>query len=304
MATHYASLKQTHREVLEALIKIYEQTKKMVKTKDVAKYLNKEEWVVRNAIMWLRSMGFVESKTGPAGGYIPTLKAYEVIRSTTYIARPMYGFLIIYDKEGLKEEMRMAATSVELLNIFTSEKPRALVKVVGDVSGVEEKRKVRLESVPKKRFVAEGVIQKRDVTSSEILIEIMKLAVIPDEQVGNVCTRGLVTLSYTASLREAAKVLSEHGIRGAPVLDNTGAVVGFITTSDIAQAVANREDLDSSVTNFMRKTIFVVNENESITEAMRIMDFYGVGRLLVVDSQKRPVGILTRTDILRYILAL
>lgn len=304
MATPYSSIKPIHREVLEALIRIYEQSKKMVKTRDIAKYLNKEEWVVRNAVMWLKSMGFVESKTGPAGGYIPTLKAYEVVRTTTYIARPMYGFLVVYDREGVREELRLAAISLELLDIFTSEKPRALVKVAGDVGKIEEKRRVRLESVPKKRFVVEGIVQRRDVSSSEVLIEISKLAVIPDEQVGSVCSRNLITLDYTMTLRDAARVLSEHGIRGAPVLDSEGTVVGFITTSDIAQAVANREDLDASVTNYMRKTIFVVNEKESLTEAMRIMDFYGVGRLLVVDDQKKPVGILTRTDILRFFLAL
>jgi predicted transcriptional regulator len=34
------------------------------------------------------------------------------------------------------------------------------------------------------------------------------------------------------------------------------------------------------------------------------MDFYGVGRLIILNSVRKPIGIITRTDILRYILAL
>jgi predicted transcriptional regulator len=88
------------------------------------------------------------------------------------------------------------------------------------------------------------------------------------------------------------------------VVDNEGNVVGFITTTDIAMLVGSGEDLDAPVSKYMRRTVFTISERESLLEAMRIMDFYGVGRLVVLNSARKPVGMVTRTDILRYILAL
>jgi len=68
--------------------------------------------------------------------------------------------------------------------------------------------------------------------------------------------------------------------------------------------VGNGEDLNAPVSKYMRRTVFTINERESLLEAMRIMDFYGVGRLIILNSVRKPIGIITRTDILRYILAL
>lgn len=81
-------------------------------------------------------------------------------------------------------------------------------------------------------------------------------------------------------------------------------MIGFITTTDIAMVLATKGDVNSPVSKYMRRSVFVINEGESIIEAMKLMDFYGVGRLLVIDNAGKPVGIVTRTDILRFMLAM
>ncbi len=295
-------LRSVQREVLEALVKLYEERRKMVKSKEVAKLLGKDEGTVRNIIMWLKSMGYVESRTGPAGGYVPTLKAYEVLRGVTpYVMEPGYGVVIVF-RDG--ETIRLTAVHMEILGLFSAEPTKALVKVIGDLTRADVGLKARIESLPKRKLVIEGVIRSRDLNASELLIEISKMAVIPEELVGNIGTKKLITVKATDSVRDVAKTLYTHGIRGAPVVDNEGNIVGFITTTDIAMLVANGEDLDAPVSRYMRRTVFTINERESLIEAMRIMDFYGVGRLIVINNARKPIGIITRTDILRYILAL
>jgi predicted transcriptional regulator len=252
--------------------------------------------------MWLKSMGYVESRTGPAGGYVPTLKAYEVLRGVTpYIMEPGYGVVIVF-REG--ETLRLTAVHMEILGLFSAEPAKALVKVMGDLTQVDVGLRARIESLPKRKLVIEGVIRNRDLNASELLIEISKMVVLPEELVGNIATKRLITVRATDSVREAARTLYTHGIRGAPVVDNEGNVVGFITTTDIAMLVGSGEDLDAPVSKYMRRTVFTISERESLLEAMRIMDFYGVGRLVVLNSARKPVGMVTRTDILRYILAL
>ena len=295
-------LKSIQREVLEALVKLYEEHRRMVKSKEVARVLGKDEGTVRNIIMWLKSMGYVESRTGPAGGYVPTLKAYEVLRGATpYVMEPGYGVVIVF-REG--ETLRLTAVHMEILGLFSAEPAKALVKVMGDLTQVDVGLRARIESLPKRKLVIEGVIRNRDLNASELLIEISKMVVLPEELVGNIATKKLITVRATDSVREAARTLYTHGIRGAPVVDNEGNVVGFITTTDIAMLVGSREDLDAPVSKYMRRTVFTISERESLLEAMRIMDFYGVGRLVVLNNARKPVGIVTRTDILRYILAL
>jgi len=301
MAVHLP-LRSIQREVLEALVRLYEERRRMVKSKEVARVLGKDEGTVRNIIMWLKSMGYVESRTGPAGGYVPTLKAYEVLRGVTpYIMEPGYGVVIVF-REG--ETLRLTAVHMEILGLFSAEPAKALVKVMGDLTQVDVGLRARIESLPKRKLVIEGVIRNRDLNASELLIEISKMAVLPEELVGNIATKKLITVRATDSVREAARTLYTHGIRGAPVVDNEGNVVGFITTTDIAMLVGSGEDLDAPVSKYMRRTVFTISERESLLEAMRIMDFYGVGRLVVLNSARKPVGMVTRTDILRYILAL
>jgi len=298
----HVPLRSVQREVLEALVKLYEENRKMVKSKEVARLLGKDEGTVRNIIMWLKSMGYVESRTGPAGGYVPTLKAYEVLRGTMpYVMEPGYGVVIVF-RDG--DAVRLTAVHMEILGLFSAEPTKALVKVVGDLTQVDIGLRARIESLPKRKLIVEGVIRSRDLNASELLIEISKMAVIPEEYVGNVGTKKLVTVKATDSIKDVARSLYTHGIRGAPVVDEEGNIVGFVTTTDIAMLVGNGEDLNAPVSKYMRRTVFTINERESLLEAMRIMDFYGVGRLIILNSVRKPIGIITRTDILRYILAL
>jgi len=290
------------REVLETLVKLYEEKKRMIKSKEVARVLGKDEGTVRNIIMWLKSLGLVESRTGPAGGYVPTLKAYEVLGSYSHLGVNVgYGQVVVKRDGG---ELRYSATGLEIMGLFGAEPIRAVVRIAGDVSPIREGDQVRIESVPRKKVTIEGVVKRVSRSASEILVEVKKMAVIPDEIVGNVIKRRLITVKHDMSLRDVARILYNHGIRGAPVVDEDGDVIGFITTSDIAMVVAKGEDLDAPVSKYMRRSVFSISEDEPLIEAMRYMDFHGVGRLLVLSQSGKPIGIITRTDILRYLLAL
>lgn len=296
-------LRSVQREVLEALVKLYDQEKRMIKSKEVATLLGREEGTVRNIIMWLKSMGYVESRTGPAGGYIPTLKAYEALRGVVpKMGEIGYGIMTVR-RDG--EDLRYTTISVEILGLFSAEPAKALVRVMGDLGPIVEGMMIRIESIPRRKLVVEGIVRKKDLNANEVLVEITKMAVMPEELVENVGSKKLITVKSSNTLREVAKTLYTHNIRGAPVVNDDGNVIGFITMTDITMAVANNEDLDAPVTKYMRPTIFSISAKESLLEAMRVMDFYGVGRLLIIHPiSKKPVGIITRTDILRHLLAL
>lgn len=295
-------LTNVQREVLETLVRLYEEkNRRMVKSREVAEVLGKDEGTVRNVIMWLKSMGLVTSRTGPAGGYAPTLKAYEIVKGSPGAMGLSYGKLKVKEPEV---EGDFVITSMEILGLFSLENAKALIRLASGADRLGEGYKVRVESAPVTRMVVEGTVEKVEPRRGEVLVSIEKFIVIPEARVGEIASRRLVTLREDMSVREAARVLYTHGIRGAPVVGRDGNVVGFLTTTDIAVLVAFGKDLEAPVSSYMRRSVFTINESESIVEAMRIMDYYGVGRLLVIDSRGKPVGIITRTDILRYLVAL
>ncbi len=289
------------REVLETLTRLYEQYKRMIKSKEVAQVLGKDEGTVRNIIMVLKNMGLVESRTGPAGGYVPSLKAYEVLGSATTFHLAGYGVMIVPRGD---RELKLSVANLEIIGLFAPEPAKAVVRIAGNISDVRRGDKVKIESSPDRRIVIEGVVERADHHAEEVLVSIGRMVILPEVRVGEIIRRRLVTISENQTVREAAKILYNHGVRGAPIVSSKGDVIGFITTTDIAMVVANGEDLDVPVTRYMRRNVVVVSENDTILEAIRIMSFHGIGRLLVVNSQGRPVGIITRTDILRFITAL
>ncbi|WP_243666686.1 Rrf2 family transcriptional regulator [Vulcanisaeta sp. JCM 16159] len=73
-------LPSTYASILNALVELYMMSKKPVKSRDIAEKLSINEGTVRNSMVALRAMGYIESKTGPYGGYVPTQKALEYVK--------------------------------------------------------------------------------------------------------------------------------------------------------------------------------------------------------------------------------
>ncbi|MCK5251721.1 MAG: CBS domain-containing protein, partial [Thermoplasmata archaeon] len=61
-------------------------------------------------------------------------------------------------------------------------------------------------------------------------------------KVRKVMTIDVVTVNGFMSVREAAKILAECNISGAPVIDNEGKLVGMLTEKDILKSVKSAAD--------------------------------------------------------------
>ena len=115
-----------------------------------------------------------------------------------------------------------------------------------------------------------------------------------------------VTLSPTTNIRAAIRSLLKHRITGAPVVDATGGLVGFLSEKDCLRAFAEENDAALStltVRNYMSAP------TTSITPATNLYDIVGLllkmpfRRLPVLDREGRPIGQVARADAMRAILA-
>jgi CBS domain-containing protein len=118
----------------------------------------------------------------------------------------------------------------------------------------------------------------------------------------------VLTIGAGASVREAAALMRERGIRHLPVLDARERLVGIVTDRDLRQVILDvaigrvGEDTerlgDLGVREVMTWGVVTVTPATDLREAARVMREQRLGALPVVDEAAHVVGILTEHDLL------
>ncbi len=122
-------------------------------------------------------------------------------------------------------------------------------------------------------------------------------------KVAKVYTKGAITVSPSAPLSEVAQTMCGSNV-GTVVVTASPAdapvVVGIITDRDIVRAQLQRtSDLSRlSTADVMTPDPLVVNEQESIEEAINRLQARGVRRAPVVSGSGRLVGLVSTDDLL------
>ncbi len=109
----------------------------------------------------------------------------------------------------------------------------------------------------------------------------------------DIMTRTVATIHPEASAQEAAQLLYQKRISGAPVVDADDNIIGIITEADIISKV-NREGL--RVADIMSHEIIAVGEETPVNEIAALLTERKIKRVPVVCDGKL-VGIVSRADI-------
>ena len=109
----------------------------------------------------------------------------------------------------------------------------------------------------------------------------------------DIMTRNVYTIHPGASAQEAARLLSQERISGAPVVDAHGKVIGIVSEADIISKV-NREGL--CVADIMSCEVIAVGEETAVSEIARLFAERNIKRVPVLRDGKL-VGIVSRADI-------
>ncbi len=113
-------------------------------------------------------------------------------------------------------------------------------------------------------------------------------------QARDIMTPNLITVSPTDTVQRLAQVLTEAGISGAPVVDDTGEIVGIVSEADVISKRGSR------VEEVMHRSVVTVPEDTLVGEVCSTMTRNNINRVPVL-SGDRLVGIVTRADIVRAI---
>lgn len=144
-------------------------------------------------------------------------------------------------------------------------------------------------------------------------------------RVRDLMTTSLVTIPPEAPLEVVARLLSDRGISGVPVVDGAGSLLGMVTEGDLIRRLAAKEDAPKSwvlglfasaadqaarfarthgqrARDVMTTDIASVTEDTSIEHVAHIIEDRKIRRVPVLRDGKL-VGVVSRSDLIRALLA-
>ncbi len=256
--------------------------------------MNRNPGTIRNQMQSLRSLGLVKGVPGPRGGYKPTIEAYHNLNISDINKETQVP---LYKDDKILKDLTVA--KIEFTSIPHPGECEAAIKAIGNIKSIDLGDKIRVGPTPVNKLVINGVVVGRDDMDNILLLDTTGIRSIPKKKVAEVASMDLITLSQDISIQEAAQILTREGIDGAPVME-VGEVVGILTLSDIAKAIGqNKEKL--TVKDIMSHRIITVEFDMMIADAVEVMNQNQIGRLIVLDENGHPGGIITRTDLLNKI---
>lgn len=118
------------------------------------------------------------------------------------------------------------------------------------------------------------------------------------KQISEVMSKNVVCLSPDTNLKEVAAKMKAIDCGAIPVCDGD-RLTGMVTDRDIVlKAVAEGKDIGTvTAQEVMTPGVVWCYESQDIEEAARLMEVRQIRRLLVLDENKRLVGILSLGDI-------
>ncbi|HZM21865.1 MAG TPA: pyridoxal-phosphate dependent enzyme [Anaerolineales bacterium] len=112
--------------------------------------------------------------------------------------------------------------------------------------------------------------------------------------------KSLFTASLGDPMRNVVAVMHEHGISQMPVVGADGTLVGLLEEVDLLNHMLDRHEhsQDEPIDSLVQNASAVFPPETSLEEAMPSLKS---GLALIVAESSRPVGILTKIDVLDYV---
>ena len=108
-------------------------------------------------------------------------------------------------------------------------------------------------------------------------------------------------VSANGNATDAARIMRDKSVGFLLVCDPTpGRLVGVVTDRDLAMRVSaeGKSPKDVRLADVMSREVITCGEDEGLGDAEERMRENAKARLVVLDAQKAPVGVISLTDIL------
>ena len=117
----------------------------------------------------------------------------------------------------------------------------------------------------------------------------------------DIMTTDLVTVKSQASVYEAIQELIDNNITGLPVVDDDMTVVGVISEKDMLKLLYDMEEDGGTVADYMTETAVSFDPEDNLIDICNCFIKNPFRRVPIL-SDGKLAGIISRTDIIKYIL--
>ncbi|QOJ79413.1 CBS domain-containing protein [Infirmifilum lucidum] len=292
-------LSQSLYELLVAVVQLYEANKRPVTSTEIAERLGKSDGTVRNSMSALKALGLIEARTGPNGGYVPTVKGLECVKAPQALERLWEPLQVVVDDHP----SRIYALELDLIGLTDPAGVKATLRVTGSIHQLREGVRIRVGPTPRTRLMIAGIVSGVDFKRKEVLLSVETFVAVPRITASEVMTPNPIVVREDEALSSVARLLLKNDIRALPVVDSQERLCGIIGASRIVRAYLDGNH-DARVRDYMEKNVPVIRPDTDILDIMKILASRKTGRAVVVDEEGKPKGIVTRTDVLNKLVSL
>jgi CBS domain-containing protein len=120
-------------------------------------------------------------------------------------------------------------------------------------------------------------------------------------RVRDLMTAEVFSATLSDSIASADLEMRFARVRHMPIVDASGRLAGIVSRQDVREAfAANKAKLALPTASVMRAEVFTVGPDATLASALAVLIDNKISALPVVDEQRRLLGILTDTDVLRW----
>jgi CBS domain-containing protein len=152
-----------------------------------------------------------------------------------------------------------------------------------------------LKTLQKRRVSGVPVVKKGDVVGMITRNDLLRNR--EEDQTALLMSRDPVVVSPESDIKEASRLLLDHGIRRLPVVED-GKLVGIITTADIIRVAADL-NIPVDIEPYFEKEILVLWSEMPLAVAGAIMEYASAAACPVIDSSLTLVGIISDRDLIK-----
>jgi CBS domain-containing protein len=116
-------------------------------------------------------------------------------------------------------------------------------------------------------------------------------------EIRDVMTEGVVSAAPTATVRQVAELMRERNVGSVVLVDDGGAICGFVTDRDLALgALTDGRDPSDPVEAHASSPVVTAEPAMDVEAAAELMVRHGIRRLPIIDAG-RLTGIVTLDDL-------
>lgn len=120
-------------------------------------------------------------------------------------------------------------------------------------------------------------------------------------EIRKLINRELISCPKDTTIYEVSQLMAEYDIGGVVVIHENKEPIGFITDRDIVvRLLAKNGDPNNVVEDIMTRRCITIKEWAKCDEALRVMGYAQVRRVIVVNDDNQAIGVVSLRDLSLY----